>query len=106
MAVQGMGLAMRLRALSPRMSLNETHPKVLYFGMTGQPYVFGQPMVNWLVAQLNPLGGAAVTNEHEWDALISAWVTLRGMNGTLLQDLMAHAQNLLLPAGPVNYYWP
>lgn len=107
MSIQGMALAMRLRTMWPQVLLNETHPKVLYFAMTGQQYVFGQPMINWLTAQLNPIAGAAVANDHEWDALISAWVTLAGMKGLLSKDLMAQFQiPLLLPAGSVNYYWP
>jgi hypothetical protein len=106
MAVQGMALAMRLRAIWPELLLNETHPKVLYFGLTGQPYIFGQLLVNWLVSQMNPLAGAAISNEHEWDALISAWATIRGMSGAFMHDFMTQTQNPLLPAGPVNYYWP
>jgi hypothetical protein len=44
MAVQGMAMAMQLRSNWPQVLLNETHPKVLYFGLTGQPYAFGQPL--------------------------------------------------------------
>lgn len=106
MAVQGVAMAIRLRGIWPAVRLNETHPKVLYFGLTGQPYIFGQLLVNWLIGQMNPVAGAAIADEHQWDALISAWATLGGINETLTQNLMAQAQNLLFPAGPVSYYWP
>ena len=106
MAVQGMAIAMRLRALWPDIHLNETHPKVLYFSLTGQQYDFGQAMAHWLLNQFAPPINLGIANEHEWDALISAWATWQGLSAHWNTDLMNGVQNLLLPAGAVTYYWP
>jgi hypothetical protein len=52
MAVQGIALAHRLRGIWQSVTLNETHPKVLYFALTGRKYLYGQDMVNWLAKKL------------------------------------------------------
>lgn len=106
MAVQGMAMAMRLRTLWPDMHLNEAHPKVVYHALTNLPYQFGGQMVSWLVSQVNATNPPAITNEHEWDALISAWATLSGVDGKWSTDLMVSSPGLLQPAGPVSYFWP
>ncbi len=59
----------------------------------------------WLAALLP---NAAPLTSHEWDAAISAWATYQGLTGAWTMDLMvaAGSSSLLLPAGPVTYYWP
>ena len=106
MAVQGVALAMRLRQHWPEIHLNESHPKVLYYALTNQQYAFGQPMVTWLLNQFAPPLNAEIANDHEWDALISAWSTWMGLTGQWNTNLMNGVANLLLPAGPATYYWP
>lgn len=110
MCVQGMAAAMLLRQVWPELRLNETHPKVLYYTLSGQLHDFGPGMVDWLMHQIGPGDLATpITNEHEWDALISAWATWQGCIGNWASDLMmagGQAQRLLTPAGPVTYYWP
>lgn len=106
MAIQGMAMAMRLRALWPEVRLNETHPKILYFALTSLPYVFGQGMITWLGGHVNAATGVAITNDHEWDALISAWATVQGMTGGFSRDRLTGVPDLLFPVGQVNYFWP
>ncbi|MFH0823494.1 MAG: hypothetical protein V2B18_12140 [Pseudomonadota bacterium] len=106
MAIQGMAMALRLRQLWPDVLLNETHPKVLYNALTHQRYSSGRAMNQWLLEQFNPPLTVPIYNEHQWDALLSAWATLMGMRGQWERDLMADAADLLFPAGDVTYYWP
>jgi hypothetical protein len=106
MAVQGMAMALRLRRLWPEILLNETHPKVLYHALSGQNYVFGDHMRRWLLNRFEPPVGVTIHNEHEWDALFSAWITWQGMKRVFETDLMTQGDDrLLLPAGNVSYYW-
>lgn len=98
MIVQGLALALRLRArFAPsRLHLNETHPKVLYYALRRQSYPRTGPMasdvVGWLCA-LVPIGcgGRSMTSD-EWDAVLSAWATLQGLTGAWSRDLMALAE--------------
>lgn len=106
MAIQGMAMALRLKQLWPNIRLNETHPKVLHYVLTRQPYLFGQPLVTWLVNEMAVTNPPAITNEHEWDALVSAWATCQGLRGAWTTDLMVGTKGLLLPAGAVTYFWP
>ena len=106
MAVQGMAMAMRVREIWPEIRLNETHPKVQYFALSGNRYSYGQKMIEWLCGQFDPAVDAAITNDHEWDAVISAWATWMGLTGQWTTDLMVGAGDLLLPSGEVTYYWP
>ena len=106
MAVQGMGMALRLRQVSPEIQLNETHPKVLYFALSGKKYSYARSMVDWLSERVD-LAGKQIRNEHEWDAVFSAWATVQGMQpNSGWQDLMDLPDDLLFPAGQVTYRWP
>ncbi len=106
MAIQGMAMAFRLKQAWPNIKLNETHPKVLYYALAHQPYKFAEPMMEWLHNMINATNPPAIANDHEWDALLSAWATCQGFRGTWTTDLMSGVQRLLLPAGPVTYFWP
>jgi len=100
-------MALRVRKLWPTTILNETHPKVLYSALARQQYGFGPSMIAWLRNQFDrPVEIPNTLNEHEWDALISAWATWKGLSGQWQIDLMGLAGNLLYPAGKVRYYWP
>lgn len=113
MAVQGMAVAMKLRQKWPGLHLNETHPKVLYYALSRprQKYAYGRGMVDWLLQQFQ--SGLQlrkpIDNEHEWDALMSAWATWKGLSRAWQADLMdsvPSAERLLYPVGPVSFYWP
>ncbi|MCZ8547309.1 DUF429 domain-containing protein [Mesorhizobium qingshengii] len=107
MAVGGVGLAIRLKEQWPMMAITETHPKVLFHALHGANYAKSEiaAAFDWFVdrAALSP---GSVRNEHELDALISAWAAKQG---TLQQwsDLCEpRTQDMIFPAGPVSYLWP
>ncbi len=57
------------------LKITETHPKVLYFALTGNVYNYEQhaaAMVHNLAAWIG-LDGINVDSEHAWDALVSAY---------------------------------
>ena len=108
--VQGMALAIRLRELWPEIHLNETHPKVLYYAMTKEKYPkekeIDPEFIAWLCRQFTPQIEIQITNDHEWDAVISAWATWKGLTGQWQRDLMNGATNLICPAGTSSFFWP
>lgn len=108
MAVQGIALAIRIRAKWADAHLNETHPKVLYYALTKRAYNYNDEMITWLISQFNLSNETRIANEHEWDALISALFTWQSISGIKTNDLMLlpNTDMLLRPAGEVTYYWP
>jgi len=52
----------------------------------------------------------ATDDEHQWDALISAWAAAQGLLGTWPIDLHAlppgQGERLVMPTGLTRYYWP
>lgn len=103
MAVQGMALALKLRQVWPHIILNETHPKVLYYALSGKKYKSGQGILDWLCERVD-LAGKRIQNEHEWDAVLSAWATAVAFaEESGWQDLMDLPDDLLFPAGQVTY---
>lgn len=107
MAVQGMAMALKLRQVWPQIILNETHPKVLYYALSGNQWDYGPSMGDWLAERVVIPPGLAVSNEHEWDAVFSAWATAVAFaDESGWQDLMDLPDGLLFPAGQVTYVWP
>lgn len=110
MAVQGMAIALRLKERWPDVLLNETHPKVLYHAMTSKNYTRDDipTMTAWLQQQFRPRVECVIRDEHQWDALISAWATWQGFSGKWIADLVVDVggTRLLFPVGQVSYYWP
>jgi hypothetical protein len=106
MAIGGMGLAIQLRRHWPRLVLNETHPKVLFAALSGSRYRKDRlpEAIEWFVgyAKLDPV---SALNDHEFDAVMSAWVTQVGLQGHW-PDLVQPNDALLFPAGAVKYMWP
>lgn len=106
MAIGGMALAIQLRQHWPSLVLNETHPKVLFSALSGSRYrKDALPVaIDWFVsyAKLSPI---TAVNDHEFDAVMSAWVTRAGLQGNW-SDLVQPADCLLFPAGAVKYLWP
>ena len=62
-------------------------------------------MIRWLCGQDGSFRDWKPTNEHEWDALISAWATCQGVTGNWITDLMPQDATALFPAGPATYFW-
>ena len=106
MAVGGMGLALRLRHHWPEIALNETHPKVVIPAMGGQRYKDIQltGAIAWFCQQ-SRLEISESMNGHEFDALLSAWVTRCGIDHQW-NDIVGDDPSLLRPAGNVTYLWP
>lgn len=129
MSVSGMFVLRRLRGQWPRVFVTETHPKVLYHALRsskGQVYVYlasGKESPppeqvraeysdltqrnTWLQTQMPQASGTAPGDDHQWDALISAWAAYqsRKKNWADLVDL--EDQRMLdFPGGCVKYCWP
>jgi hypothetical protein len=106
MAIGGMALAIQLRQHWPNLVLNETHPKVLFSALSGSRYRKDAlpAAIEWFVsyAKIEPI---EALNDHEFDAVMSAWVTQAGLQGNW-SDLVQPDSCLLFPAGPVKYLWP
>lgn len=106
MAIGGMALAIRLRQQWPNLVLNETHPKVLFSALSGSRYRKDAlpAAIEWF-ATYAKLESDSALNDHEFDALMSAWVTHAGLQGNWC-DLVQSDGSLIFPAGPVKYLWP
>jgi hypothetical protein len=107
MTIGGMGLAIELRRTWPSIRLNETHPKVLYRALTGERYALEKlPVaVQCFASQANIECVDEVDNDHQFDALLSAWATREGYTQGW-QDLAEPKADHTFPAGKVNYLWP
>ncbi len=93
--------------------VNETHPKVLYYACTRKAHNFEadrERMVGWLCNYLKSSTNTPIKTEHEWDALISAWATMKAVQGEWTHDLMRPngdaLAGLLTPIPDTTYYWP
>ena len=106
MALQGMAFAISLKNRYSDLLLNETHPKVQYYAVTGTSYDYKNNkaiMDSWLLSNIG--GTAVINNEHEWDALFSAWATYMGITGGWIYNLIHPYNNLIMPVGKTYYYW-
>jgi hypothetical protein len=105
MLIQGVAAVIELRNKWKKLIANETHPKVAYYSLTGNPYRFGQDQVDWLLRKFDQIGGTEIRNEHEWDAAFSAWATWQGLAKKWKFDLFADDTNLIEPFGGARYFW-
>jgi hypothetical protein len=105
MAIQGMAMAISLHRRWPDIALNESHPKVLYHALCRKKYRWDPEMIMWLDRETQ-CSTAKIANEHEWDALISAWATRKGLLREWTNDLRSLSSNAIEPAGSVTYWWP
>jgi hypothetical protein len=106
MAVQGMALAILLRRCWPQVELIETHPKVLYRAWSGQKYNWPSNMREWLIARMGLAPETVMSNEHCWDAALSAWAAYKGYTRCWSRDLRTMSDAPLEPAGRCAYWWP
>ena len=107
MTIGGMGLALELRRAWPTIRLNETHPKVLYWALTGGRYAaeqFPAAARGFEFSHNLELAGP-IDDDHQFDALLSAWATREGYTRGW-QDLAEPEADHIFPAGKVNYLWP
>lgn len=105
MAIGGMALAFRLREKWPKLDLNETHPKVLLRAHWSDRY--DPKTVSAAIQRFAQRVGIECTfeGEHEFDAVLSAWATRKGLADGWT-DIVEISADLLFPAGPVRYLWP
>ncbi|MEL7022331.1 MAG: hypothetical protein AAGL69_01215 [Pseudomonadota bacterium] len=111
MGLNGMHAMIHARDNHPNLPITETHPKVLFFALTDTKYDYENNHADMDAAIAGWLGVPATTrNDHEWDALISAYAALQGLRGTWPHDLldgsMEGDDRLRFPCGRVNYWWP
>ena len=108
MALQGMSLAILLRRDNRDFPISETHPKVLYHALSGEKYVATSElpkMREWLQSALGL--SASCKNDHEFDAIISAYAAMMGYTRRWSKNLRdIESDNILEPVGAVDYWWP
>ena len=111
MCLNGMGVLIGARHKFQQLPVTETHPKVLYWHLAQTKYAYAtaKPQMDAFLA--STLGAAiSVANEHEWDAAISAFAALCGINGAWTHDLhllpTATGERLIYPCGETQYFWP
>jgi len=111
MCLNGMAVLISIGCRLPRPYMTETHPKVLFWRLSGlrYDYLAHREEMN---ALLSREAGTAVApaNEHEWDAAISALAAYRGLTGQWSNDLltlpMANGGRIIAPCGPMHFCWP
>lgn len=113
MPLNGAVVMRRLAEGVPGIRITETHPKVLWFALTGTPYNYAdqselmqQSLDGWI-----GLGPLQYHSEHAWDALISAYAAREWSLGNWLTDLHdrpASPEEDLVPVcpGSAHYAWP
>ena len=111
MSVSGMALLVEVRTAFPDIYVTETHPKVLWYALRGQPYNYAEQtsvmhecLGDWLAVDASP------QNEHEWDSAISILAVVHGLHGSWQHDLHARPtkrdERLVRPCGRTAYVWP
>ncbi len=112
MGINGMAVLVEIARGADDLVVSETHPKVLYYALTNQKYDYdrNQAAMNGLLSER--LGGIPVntSNDHEWDAAVSAYAVWMGMTGRWTRDLHASrvegGGRIVEPCGRTFFYWP
>ena len=115
-SIQSVAMAIRLREKWPDILLNEVHPKVLYYAWTKNTYEkpkkkngsIPTKMSDWLSNAIDIKDSLKGKNDHEFDAVLAAWATYKGLSEEFSNDLMKKSLNPIWPAGKpeASYYWP
>ena len=108
--------AVVMRALSESVQglrVTETHPKVLYFALTGQLYNYEQQAAGMVqnLSEWIGLGDVNVNSAHAWDALVSAYAAHQWVTNdwtTDLHQLRHNDDEELVPVygNQSHYVWP
>jgi hypothetical protein len=113
MPINGIAVALSLANDFTNLRITETHPKVLYYALTRSAYDFGLESVQMVENLLNRVAVAccAVTDDHAWDALASAFAAREWDKGRWSHDLHRLPSNQgerLIPAhaSEAHYVWP
>ena len=111
MGLNGMATLLAVRLKRPDTLITETHPKVLYYHLSGEKYDYAHDKIA-MDAALAAALGVTVTpaTEHEWDAALSAFAALEGVEQRWPNDLHRLAtetgERLVSPCGITHYFWP
>lgn len=111
MALNGMAALIAIRSSADVVLVTETHPKVLYWHLSGRKYDFvsnaatmKQDLSGWIGHEIE------CNTDDGWDAALSAWAALQGVTGNWGHDLHSlptlPTEQLLHPSGPSKYLWP
>ena len=111
MSLNGMAVLIAARNRFTDLSVTETHPKVLYWHLSGKKHDYDTSKIGMDAVLTNVLGvSVAPANEHEWDAAISAVAALEGITGRWSHDLhelpIVRGERLVTPCGSTHYFWP
>lgn len=111
MGLNGMAVLQSIRKSRPHIQITETHPKVLYWALTGSKYNYREEPESMDSFLSKCLGCPVKTkNNHEWDAVLSVVAALRGFEGTWTHDLfkepMGETGRLVFSSGEAKYWWP
>lgn len=111
MGLNGQSILISLRQLQPDLLITETHPKVIYWHLTGKKYNYQN--TNGEMDQLlsNLLGVSVSTKtDHEWDAIISAYSAFKSLKKEWNLDLhclpLTENERLIWPCGKTSFFWP
>lgn len=114
MALSGASVISSLNRERPGLHITETHPKVLYYALSGEKYDATVPdnmkrsLSEWLGCETD------IRNEHQFDAAISVYAAYKGLRGDWTRDLFDDKESggedtalrLICPAGTAHYWWP
>lgn len=105
MVIGGLSLAFKLREKWPTIRLNETHPKALYWWLTGKRYRKDQ--INAACCSFEKWSRikARCGTDDEFDALLSAWATREAMRKDWC-NLVGTCDDQVHPIKSVTYWWP
>ena len=112
MPINGMAVVLALRQEWPGLVVSETHPKVLYYALSGRTYEWsrGRTRMEQMLSERMGCDLPELESDHEWDALISAFAVWQGVSGEWSTDLLelptGSGERLLYPAGKTQYFWP
>lgn len=111
MGINGMSVLVELESNFDEIVISETHPKILYYALNQQKYDYANNHQSMDILLSNLLGiNVTTSNDHEWDAAISAYAVLMGISGAWKNDLHAlqleDGCRIIRPCGETYYYWP
>lgn len=80
MSLNGLAIIASLRGVSKDVLISETHPKVLYYCLSGIQHNFklnkvtmNEYLTKWIGLNVDTM------NDHEWDATVSCFAVLKGI---------------------------
>ena len=112
MSLNGIALLAEARKQCAEVFVTETHPKLLYYELYGEPYDYSGRTGTLMDERLCALLGIRVAprNSHEWDAAISILSLIRWWDGSWPGDLHTLPtdpnERLIRPCGNTSYVWP